>query len=124
MTPDDLITRLEALEGPCRETDALVNAYCHDWPAKEFQSYAYTVHSNPRVTASLDASIALFEKMLPDWQIASMGEVGVTQGPSGWYACLLDLNNPVDSDDVITHKHAAIALLIAMFKAKALEAKE
>lgn len=106
----DLIAKLEKLKGPDREVDGLLAAHFH---VKQITGTWPDWCIDPPVTASLDAAIALVERVLPgwDWGVMSAGEDG-SEGKlwqHGWH------------DDTVVHAfHAlpAIALIIALLKAK------
>jgi len=81
---NDLIARMEALTEPSREVDAEIMAACFDWAKNEPQYLAYYCVGDedpiyfhapigspyqknppPKLTASLDAAVALAERVLP-----------------------------------------------------------
>lgn len=132
----DLIAKLEALDGPSREVDAeiatAVDGYVTQpnkgWPEKIDYGRAhpdgYVIWPGhgfdqlvPKYTASLDAAVALVERVLPgwDWAVSNLGEDGCEGNvwKHGWH-----------DDTVIRgfHNHPTIALLIAALKA--LEARD
>lgn len=141
MNHDDLISRLEALGGPCRETDALIyiitdtdnrkvvwrdNKLLGVQKNPPYGAYLLgTIAPNkvwtgvsgvtptPAYTTSLDAATELCGKMLPD---ATAN--GIFGFKNQWEAIVLHLHDRYAA----LHTYPAIALLIAMFKA--LEAKE
>lgn len=139
----DLIARLEKAEGPSREIDALIDAQLRLGPPKEprprwiWDNFPHwrpskdagrceVVHddgtsgvswTSPSITASLDAVIALTEKMLPGWRMAL-----VQDGPRIVEAIV----SPDSMDSEIGKaKTLSIALLIATLKSlQSLEQKD
>jgi hypothetical protein len=126
MQIEALIERLEGLQGPDREVDDAIFWHFSEWEniggwwrrhkttGKE-ERYSYT--SPPAYSASLDAAIALVEKVLPGWSgdidicrpIADSGKLGARLFPpgDGWQ------NYAGEGSS------SAIALLLAMFRALA-----
>lgn len=132
----NLLSRLEGLTAPDREVDALIMGACFEWAKPEPPYLAphcvgdqpiywhapepYYKRPAPELTASLDAAIALCERVLPGWSgdidigkpIADNGKVGARLFPpgDGWQNHAGEGPTP------------AIALLIAILTA--LEARE
>lgn len=118
-----LIDRLSKLEGPDREVDAeiaLQNGWQvfpgDNWIGPEAKIVV------PDYTASVDAAIALAEKVLPGWYW------GITQGDDGEDAMEFQGNiwpsiqpYPAELEQYGYHKFPAIALLIAILRAKEAE---
>lgn len=125
----DLITRLSKLDAPDREVDAEIyilfnipaeragridysNGMVGWWPKDGPYVSAVTV---PAFTASVDAAIALAERVLPGWAPS----VGQNMHHQYWYATL---SKATDADPVgIAAQHptsGAIALVIALLRAK------
>lgn len=91
MTIEDLVERVRGLTGPDREVDCRIaytldyevesmpasfRSYCdvHDLNWGEIARHANSHqsilrHSLPRFTASIDAALALAERVLPGWQV-------------------------------------------------------
>ncbi|KLK91377.1 hypothetical protein AA309_19950 [Microvirga vignae] len=73
----ELLKRIEAAEGPDRELDYEIWAALHGWKIKHngmarfFQTPdghdSVRALRAPKLTSSLDAAIALLERMLPGW---------------------------------------------------------
>ncbi len=133
----DLITRLSKLDAPDRGMDAeievavrrieaarsgLAEEYWANWQASP-DGTVYDPHtrysSNP-FTASVDAAIALAERVLPGWK----WRVGRTElFPNGWaYMHKYDPSNCDRTDEAACADgkaaNPAIALLIALLRAK------
>ena len=116
----DLIAKLEALDGPDREVDRAILA----WLGFSWRGMNYWHHDNKTMwpnsaqtnfTASLDAAVALVERVLPrrDWIISSDNEAGeykASVATNGGGFCAAE------------SRAKAIALLIAALKA--LEARD
>lgn len=129
----NLITRLSKLDAPDREVDAEIyilfnipaeragridysNGMVGWWPKDGPYVSAVTV---PAYTASVDAVIALAERVLPGWYW------GITQGDDGEDATEFQGNvwpsiqpYPAELEQYGYHKFPAIALLIALLRAK------
>lgn len=126
----NLLSRLQGLTAPDREVDALIMGACFEWAKPEPPYLAphcvgdqpiywhapepYYKRPAPELTASLDAVVALCERVLPGWDgfapINATGEAWVW--PSGGMSRGHRANGPTP----------AIALLIAILTA--LEARE
>ncbi len=112
----DLITRLSKLDAPDREVDREIHAY-FGLPFSEVlcdKPFLYNAY-----TASVDAAIALAERVLPGWYW------GITQGDDGEDAVEFQGNvwpsiqpYPAELEQYGYHKFPAIALLIALLRAK------
>lgn len=128
----DIIDRLEKADGPSRELNLAIFRLFHPEYDGYVEGRGGLVHPNdstdmrelsnvrwPAYTASLDAAVALVERMLPGWA------KGVDDGPETHLA-FVDTNDY--SVRMFGARHtaeastASIALLIAMFKA--LQAQE
>lgn len=131
-----LITRLSKLDAPDRGMDAeievavrrieaarsgLAEEYWANWQASP-DGTVYDPHtrysSNP-FTASVDAAIALAEKVLPGWYW------GITQGDDGEDAIEFQGNvwpsiqpYPAELEQYGYHRLPAVSLLIAILRAK------
>lgn len=114
-----LIAKLEAATGPDRELDAEIAIALDQIASRDFWSIDYIkADMVPAVTGSIDAAVALAARVLPGWgwSTQSFGEDGA-QGKvwkHGWY-----------DGAVIYAEHSspAIALVIAILRAKQAEAK-
>jgi len=122
----DLIPRLSKLDAPDREVDAeidrafglLVDIYPLSGPMTDYPEpvgYTETRH----YTASIDAAIALAERVLPGWYW------GITQGDDGEDAMEFQGNvwpsvqpYPAELEQYGYHKLPAVSLLIALLRAK------
>ncbi len=94
----DLISRLEELEGPTLEADmAIEDAFPSLRPGQPM----------PRYTASLDAAVALLERVLPGWRWAV---------DSNGYADVRSYSSMKEAFG--TAQTPAIALCIAVLKAR------
>lgn len=134
----DLIATLEGLTEPSREVDALILAWSENrsvryedgnllakskhapydecvlgWidPGKHDRNFTPQSEKQPRFTASLDAAIALVERVLPGWDYI----IGHTNGGLTIYA-------QVGSREMYFGATPAIALCIALLRA--LEARD
>lgn len=111
----DLIAKLEALDGPSREVDleiAIATGAVPDEVAK-YGPHLRRIEMR-RVdpyTASLDAAIALVERVLPGWTLM----LDDRMGPS---AKLLPPNQISSAEDRTKAATLPIALLIALLRAK------
>ena len=123
-----LIERLEAAEGPSRELDAeiaeqfgwriwrlglsAINPFgMHGSPAEGIGIYNPRVARElPAYTASLDATLALVEEVLPGvpWSLERCETFEVDMWPGPGFENVI----------VTAHKSPAITLLIALLKAK------
>lgn len=134
----DLITRLSKLDAPDREVDAEIAVSLDlfetrpnkGWPDRldygsrnSDGSVTWPGHGFdqliPRYTASVDAATALAERVLPGWYW------GITQGDDGEDAVEFQGNvwpsiqpYPAELEQYGYHKFPAIALLIAILRAK------
>lgn len=136
-----LIERVEKLTGPDREVDALIAALLepHRFDAPGFTSkrpipaFRYDpsegairfdgggimdVRFFPPVTASLDAAIALTERVLPGWAIIS-----TMRGGNGTFMVhepdKVPFSEAARGDSGMAPRPAALALLLATLKALA-----
>lgn len=131
-----LLVRVEAAEGPDRELDARIWCVLNERTFAEIalervpysiatpsfvkfaEGGALRLSTIEAVTASLDASLALCERVLPGWCIATIG-----QQDGGWWWVELreghrtSYNRVADSDARIRFKTPAVALLAAMLRA-------
>ncbi|URQ76207.1 MAG: hypothetical protein NBV76_05450 [Candidatus Ochrobactrum gambitense] len=107
-----LITRLSKLDAPDREVDALIGKHFFPDEAKSFFDF-----NAPTYTASVDAAIALAERVLPELS----PQVGRNVHHKYWHASVCRINdNMADGIEYYDATHAvpAIALLIALLRAK------
>lgn len=132
MTHDELLKRLREATGEDRELDGLIEQALGILPSDAYWSVhnvygdvvehwvsgpygAYNYHSPEELTASLDAAIALVEKMLPgaNWRI---------QFRDGTYksSAIISREHPTKHFDVWVDRQGAtpaLALLIALLEA-------
>ncbi len=114
MVTHPLITRLSKLDAPDREVDGEIWRYLMSGEPRA------VLHGPiPKLTASVDAVIALAERVLPGWYW------GITQGDDGEDAVEFQGNvwpsiqpYPAELEQYGYHKLPAIALLIALLRAK------
>ncbi len=115
-----LITRLSKLDAPDREVDALIGKHLFPDEAKSFFDF-----NAPAYTASVDAAIALAERVLPGWgwELASNTshiknclnpEYGNPVGKHPHWAAVANQS----SRKFVDGATPAIALLIALLRAK------
>ena len=102
---DDLIERLEKATGPDREIDTAIEELFDP----SFRDS--TLRQATRYTASLDATVALVEEMLPGWQYGIEVRRAANGGNTAWVA------PNEDSSRAKTAATPAIALLIALLRA-------
>lgn len=102
----DLIGKLEKLDGPSREVDRIIHAVTTP-PLRGELRFGYV----PIYTASLDAAIALVERVLPGWSFMLDNRLRPQ-------AKLLPPGQISSADERSTGETIAIALLIALLKAK------
>lgn len=128
-----LIGRLSKLTGPRYTMDVAIALATDFWPKDRIQNIVYNDDGDPWVyftdgpdlplppayTASVDAAIALAERVLPGWYW------GITQGDDGEDAMEFQGNvwpsiqpYPAELEQYGYHKFPAIALLIALLRAK------
>lgn len=120
----ELITRLEKLTGPDKEIDFWLSARLFD-PSHEtdeaLQADIDLVGIDGMVidapfTASLDAAVALTERLLPGWTIASIGQ----DDRKGWHAELREGHRTSYSTVQLAGAPSpAIALVLATLRAYA-----
>lgn len=72
MTLQKLIALLEGAEGPSPRLDNEICEALMGWPGKEWRSIDYMKTFGLAVTSSVDAAIALAEKVLPGWRNSSI----------------------------------------------------
>lgn len=132
----DIIRRLTEAEGPSRELDASVaqaaggairwsvgpteTRYQVLWPWDDMPSQGDDIDDLtdvPCLTSSLDASIALCERMLPEWHPS----VGRNVHHHYWYASVLRVMHDglIDARSGDHKTSPSIALCLAMFRALA-----
>lgn len=131
----DIIERLEKADGPSRKLDRDI-AKAEKWYPDDIQDVGFyidpakgcrggEIYTPPAYTASLDAAIALVERMLPGWT-TKHHTADSTPGQQRWHFYVA--RHPADRDGARSpHEFCGIgspviALLIALFRA--LEAKE
>lgn len=131
----NLLSRLQGLTAPDREVDALIMGACFEWAKPEPPYLAphcvgdqpiywhapepYYKRPAPELTASLDAVVALCERVLPGWTIASIGQ----DDGKRWHAELRQGHRTSYSTVSLAGAPTpAIALLIAILTA--LEARD
>ncbi len=131
-----LITRISKLDAPDREVDALIEVavrcieaaqsglaeeHWANWQASPDGTVydPHTRYSSQSFTASIDAAVSLAERVLPGWYW------GITQGDDGEDAVEFQGNvwpsiqpYPAELEQYGYHKFPAIALLIALLRAK------
>lgn len=111
---DDIIKRLEQADGPSRELDLAIGEY---WPdPKPFSSSINQQRGGKppvfRFTDSLDASIALVERLLPGWRRRQI------KWRNDFTACIWNDDEEFPDDGHYGRSsHEPIALLIAFFRA-------
>lgn len=135
MTTEQLIERLEKLEGPCRKTDALIWKACFSikydeafWLVRGMQDRQLTneqkdesarqilASRGPKFTSSLDAADTTWPE---DWRWAKMELRG-----DGQYAVLGARAAPPYRSASGVHKDHRIALCIAALRAQMMEESE
>lgn len=124
----DLITRLSKLDGPRYTMDVAIALATDFWPKDRIQNIVYNDDGDPWVyftdgpdlplppayTASVDAAIALAERVLPGWHWSIYDTDGV--GRCNAQMERPDFTGAEDFDG--TGATPAIALLIALLRAK------
>lgn len=103
----ELLERCKAATGPDRNTDAMLHHFALDGVGTG------NWHDSPRYTASVDASLALVERKLPDANC-----YGVEREPRGWTAYVS--RNEVPSGHWLneaTGSTAPLAILCALLQA-------
>ena len=117
MVTQPLITRLSKLDAPDREVDALIVKHFGLENECPYWLHRFTRSTPMHLTASVDAVIALAEKVLPELS----PQVGRNVHHKYWHAsvCRID-DNMADGIEYYdaTHGVAAIALCIALLRAK------
>lgn len=143
----ELLARVDAAEGAHRYVDCWLACALDgffptlaEWPARDGTRWRVNFcclndgggisspgHGGdqmvPLYTASLDAALALCERVLPGWCIATIGQ----QDGGSWWVELREghrtsYNRVADSDARIAFKAPALALVAAMLKAKIAQA--
>lgn len=140
-----LIARVERLEGPDREVDCLVDAlvrlrgpfvivgpptydpprfFCNPNPEIDWIGYDL-LNVSPHVTASLDAVVALAERVLPGWRWGVMTAVG-PESRRGPFMATLDCpeSSGFGMNARDAHATPALALLLALLRAVQAEQNE
>ncbi|MFU0504173.1 hypothetical protein [Pseudaminobacter sp. NGMCC 1.201702] len=79
----DLIAKLEKLDGPSEILDEAIWEAVGGWPEREWRSVNYMRLYGTPVTASLDAAIALVERVLPGWAWTIMAAKPLTSTRAG-----------------------------------------
>ncbi|MEL6568195.1 MAG: hypothetical protein AAFQ22_07235 [Pseudomonadota bacterium] len=117
MTPPKLIDRLEKADGPDRELDAAIGEL---FPKTVTDDYGAPLIDMDRghLTASLDATLTLMEEVLPvpRWWPRLVLYEGIA-GPM-WQAQMDRPEDATEEEHHGVHQSSAIALLIAILKAK------
>lgn len=118
-----LIARVEALSGPDREVDGLVAQAFGEIPSDArwddcwFSGHygAYKFHDPAEYTASLDAVVALAERVLPGWRWGIMTAVG-PWSRGGAFMATLDCpeSSGFGMNARDAHTTPALALLLAL----------
>lgn len=133
----ELLSRIEQASGPDREIDADIDVLLFGgetvWKQANYTMEMYPASRRaskshiggfanehvPLYTASLDATVALVERMLPGWTIASIGQ----DDAKGWHAELRKgFRTSYSTVQLGGATTPSLALLTALFRA--LEAKE
>ena len=123
---EDIINHLEKAEGPSHEIDAIIVSM-DGFQIKRERNRAWRYgdrntqkwYNIPSYTASLDAAVALVERMLPGWTIANIGQ----DDGKTWHAELRKGHKTSYSTVKLAGAAvSAIALLLALFRA--LQAQE
>jgi hypothetical protein len=131
----ELIARLEDAEAGSRELDAAIFRYFGEPVPTEFAGRGIKLewqddgtavmpigdmhvrYSPPSYSTSLDAALALAERVLPSWRVFGISDERDSQVNSGWAAGICELRGPG-----IQHARTwtpALAICIAILKAKA-----
>lgn len=141
MTIDELIAALESAEGPSRELDAAIfnlldlgrgwiafkadncaapplnqrNVRMHDGWFKGRNLTDKYAEDLDRFTASIDAAVALIERVLPGWNIV---KIEMIDEDAKLYECQLETKSETGLVGAYgVHKSIAIALCIALLRA-------
>lgn len=111
----DLIAKLEALDGPDPEMDHFL-ADVLDYPnVHRFSTGRLPADAPvPAFTASLDAATALVERVLPGWSPS----IGQNVHHKYWHGTVLQVIDGEIIGHAADHASPAIALLIALLRAK------
>lgn len=114
----ELLTRLEAATGPDRELDAMLHVHASDGRLTEYDRYGWVkgpadIGEAPPVTASVDAALALCERVLPD-RLRDFREVLDSDKGRVWVAWLSAYDGTSVSADAPT---LPLALLTALVRA-------
>lgn len=104
MTLPELLARVEAATGPDPQLDGALDVALNGGDGEMYPA---------RVTSSLDAAVALVERVLPGWRIQ------LFEDDDGWL-CRVKKTSPyglVAGDDLPRHKTAALALVAITLRA-------
>ena len=99
----DLLTRLEGLEGPCREVDAMLHKLAGYSP----------VGGGLQYTSSLDAIVGLIERDFPGWCRSLDHEPN-----RGYRTHMFNPDDPTSHGFASQHKLEAVAYCLTYVKAK------
>ncbi|TPJ70498.1 MULTISPECIES: hypothetical protein [unclassified Mesorhizobium] len=110
----ELIGRLEKLTGPDAHLDIEIWEAIGGWPSREYRSVDYPRLYGTPLTGSIDAAVALVERLLPGWNWLVH-----TSGGGAFEACLYSPDHNEHSGREIEKMGPtpAIALCIALLKA-------
>ncbi|PVE25390.1 hypothetical protein DC522_05695 [Microvirga sp. KLBC 81] len=117
----ELKQRVETAEGPDRELDYEIWAALHGWKIRRHGNTRFFQTPDnynsvralraPKLTSSLDAAIALLERMLPGWHI------DLRRYSDGWYARVQERSYAVQYPVSAQFGNAALALMHALLTA-------
>ncbi|WP_104662804.1 hypothetical protein [Ensifer adhaerens] len=111
---DELISRLEKATGPDARLDTDIMIALGQWTHRDWWSFDYQKHTPANLTSSLDAAIALADKVLPGaWYHVAKGKTRTDEPLYG--AALMFFEEPIGQGE--TDASAAAALCVAILKA-------
>lgn len=112
--------KLKALTGPCREVDAEIAVMFE--PGKKWVCDPMDERGprnfSPNYTASLDATVELVEREMPNLPHLIEPEWSLQTAPGGYWACV---GHEYSTESGALHKLPAVALLLALLEAKEIE---